>query len=90
MRKEKEALLSLHPSPLPLPPPPPRNLTCEAFPGVVLPPFLNTVGSLAMSSRVAPALMPSSWEMVTLVSAPVLGSLICRREEERECVRERA
>ena len=59
------ALLPPHPLPQP---------TCDELPAVVLPPFLNTVGSLASVSMVVSALTPSSSVTVTMVSEPVLGS----------------
>mmetsp|Transcript_2528 Transcript_2528/g.6729 ORF Transcript_2528/g.6729 Transcript_2528/m.6729 type:complete len:322 (+) Transcript_2528:273-1238(+) len=47
-----------------------------ALPGVVDPPFLKTVGSLARLSIVVLARMPSSALMVTAFSSPDLGSTI--------------
>ena len=53
---------------------PAPSLTCDAFPGVVLPPFLNTAGSFASDSVVVPSRMPSSSVTTTGFVSPVFGS----------------
>mmetsp|Transcript_1560 Transcript_1560/g.6936 ORF Transcript_1560/g.6936 Transcript_1560/m.6936 type:complete len:273 (+) Transcript_1560:2675-3493(+) len=53
--------------------------TCDAFPGVVDPPFLKTAGSLARESRVVPSRIPSSFSTRMRVTSFVLGSRHCVR-----------
>mmetsp|Transcript_5173 Transcript_5173/g.18074 ORF Transcript_5173/g.18074 Transcript_5173/m.18074 type:complete len:318 (+) Transcript_5173:16-969(+) len=54
---------------------PAPSVICDALPGVVDPPFLNTAGSLARISGVMPSRMPSSSSRVTVCSSPVFLSL---------------
>mmetsp|Transcript_12586 Transcript_12586/g.50574 ORF Transcript_12586/g.50574 Transcript_12586/m.50574 type:complete len:273 (-) Transcript_12586:449-1267(-) len=53
--------------------------TCDAFPGVVLPPFLKTAGNLASVVVVVPSRIPSSLSTTILETSPVFGSLHCVR-----------
>mmetsp|Transcript_662 Transcript_662/g.796 ORF Transcript_662/g.796 Transcript_662/m.796 type:complete len:206 (+) Transcript_662:412-1029(+) len=52
------------------------SLTCDEFPAVVLPPFLNAGLSFANPSTVVPARGPSSFETTTSFSLPSLSSMV--------------
>jgi hypothetical protein len=54
------------------------NKESFAIPAVVVPSFLKTGLSFANPDAVVPGLIPSSTDITTFFSSPVLGSTICR------------